>query len=60
MKESKVTAEKLLNESRLSADEYRSKGNVLAAELDDRQEIVNMLLDVVHKKCARRNSFITR
>ena len=47
---SMLTAEKLLNESRLSAEEYRSKGDVLAAELDDRQEILKMLLDVVDKK----------
>ena len=43
------TAEKLLNELRISADDYRSKGDVLATALDDRQEIVNMLLDAVNK-----------
>ena len=44
------TAEELFNELRVSADEYRSKGDVLASALDYRQEIVNMLLDAVDKK----------
>jgi len=38
-----LAAEKLLNESRLSIDKYKSDGDVLAAGLSDRQEMVNLL-----------------
>ena len=49
------TAEKLLNELRISADELRSKGDILAAELSDRQEIVTILSDVCNRKLRENN-----
>ena len=49
MKTSLNGAKKLFNDSKLSADEFRLKGDGLAAGLKDRQEMVNTLQSVVDK-----------
>ena len=43
MRSSIVAAEKLLDDSKENTDEYKLKGDVLAAGLDEKQNIVCLL-----------------